>query len=235
MKALTAVRSRPFYVALSLLIGLIALAGFWPTYYGLLLDGSLAKALRVHIHAVLFTGWLLLFLTQAMFAATGKLAWHKRLGNFGIGYAILLIPIGLYNAIERAIVQSRGFYRELLDMLFFAIFFGAAIAYRRKPQLHKRLMIVASTMLLVAPASRMWFLAEMEPGSPTRLLAIFSVLVLPVVLAIGYDLVKGQRLHPIYIAGVFAFLVRVFSPAYVDRTDIWPDIERSVLAFVGGR
>ena len=42
----------------------------------------------------------------------------------------------------------------LLDMLVFAPLFAAAIYYRRKPELHKRLMIVATTSLLIAAVGR---------------------------------------------------------------------------------
>jgi hypothetical protein len=229
MDALTAIQTRPFYIALSILMGFIAVVGFWPGYFGPLFDGTLVKLLRVHIHAVLFTGWLLLFFVQAALPAFGKVAWHMRLGRFGIGYGMLLIPIGLYNAIARAVARSSGFYREFLDMLFFAVFFLAAIAYRRKPQLHKRLMIVATAMLLVAAASRMWFLPGVS-GSTARLVIIFSILALPVVLAMGHDHLKAQRIHPVYIAGVFAFVVRVFSPAYLAESSVWLSIERPILS-----
>jgi hypothetical protein len=232
MNALAAVRTRPFYTGLSILMVLIALAGFWPGYVAPLFDGSLVKTVRVHGHAILFTGWLLLFFVQAALAALGKTRWHIRLGQFGIAYGILLIPNGLHNAIVRAIALSRGFYREFLDMLFFAIFFGAAVAYRRKAQLHKRFMIVASTMLLVAPVSRLWFLAGLPAGT-ARLTVIFSILALPVILAIAYDAAKKQRIHPVYLAGIFAFLVRVFSPAYVADTSVWLTLERAVLSFFG--
>lgn len=234
MTALNTVRCRPFYMALSILMGLIAVIGFWPGYFGPLFEGTLVKLVRVHIHAILFTGWLVLFFAQATLAALGKVAWHMRLGRFSIGYGILLVPIGLYVAIARAIAQSRGFYRELLDILFFAIFFAAAIAYRKTPQLHKRLMVVATTMLLVAAASRMWFLPG-ESGSTTRLIIIFSILALPVMLAMGHDQFKKQRIHPVYIAGIFAFVVRVFSPTYVYETSIWPNFERAVLSFVSAQ
>ncbi len=231
MNALTAVRARPLYISLSILMGVIALIGFWPGYFGPLFDGTLVKLVRVHIHAILFTGWLLLFFTQVTLAAFGKVTWHMRLGKFGIAYGLLLIPVGLYNALARAIAQSRGFYRELLDMLFFAIFFGAAIAYRKQPQVHKRLMIVATAMLLVAAASRMWFLPEV-PSRPARLLIIFSILALPVVLAMGHDQVKTRKIHPVYVAGICAFLVRVFTPGYVDATEFWPNMERAFLASI---
>ena len=85
------VRRRPFYIGVSLLMGLIAVVGFWPTYFGPLVLGTLAQPLLIHLHAIVITGWLVLFLTQVVLAATGRVAWHLRLGRIGIGYGVLVI------------------------------------------------------------------------------------------------------------------------------------------------
>ena len=52
---------RPLYIALSALMALIAAVGFWPTYYGPLVRLTLAQPPLIHVHAVVFTGWLALF------------------------------------------------------------------------------------------------------------------------------------------------------------------------------
>ncbi|MGH6949690.1 MAG: hypothetical protein ACREH4_02365, partial [Vitreimonas sp.] len=61
-------------------MALIALAGFWPSYFGHILPGTLAHPLYIHLHAVVFGGWLALVIAQAWFAASGRLALHKRIG-----------------------------------------------------------------------------------------------------------------------------------------------------------
>src|SRR4026209_628286 len=76
----------PFYIGASLLMGLIAVVGFWPTYFGPLVTGTIAQPLLIHIHATVFTGWLVLFLTQAVLAATKQVTWHLRLGEIGVGF-----------------------------------------------------------------------------------------------------------------------------------------------------
>src|SRR5688572_1053433 len=82
----SSLQRRPFYIGASLLMGLIAVVGFWPTYFGPLVKGTIAQPLLIHIHATVFTGWLVLFLTQAVLAATKQVTWHLRLGKIGIGY-----------------------------------------------------------------------------------------------------------------------------------------------------
>ena len=160
---------RRLYVGLALLAVAIAAVGFWPTYFGPLVAGAADKTPIVHLHAAVYVGWLAIFVTQTVLAATGRIAAHMKLGRFAIGYGVLVIVVGLLTAFARFALRVRAgeaadaqaqLLGPLLDMLVFAPFFAAAIYYRRKPELHKRLMIVATTSLLIAAAARMQFLGE---------------------------------------------------------------------------
>ena len=151
---------RPLYIALSALMALIVAVGFWPTYYGPLVRLTLAQPPLIHVHAIVFTGWLALFSAQAVFAANGRLQWHLRLGRVGIAYGVLLVIVGLTTGVLRSAALPRGgqaeelLYVAFVDMLVFASFFGAAIRFRRRPDVHKKLMTVAATTLLVAAVGR---------------------------------------------------------------------------------
>lgn len=72
---------RPLYVSLSALMAVMAAVGFWPTYYGPLVRLGLTQPLLIHAHAILFTGWLALFMAQVMLAATGRLRWSEPSGH----------------------------------------------------------------------------------------------------------------------------------------------------------
>ena len=212
-------------------MGLIAVVGFWPTYFGPLVRGTIAQPLLIHLHATVFVGWLVLFLTQVVLAATGRIAWHLRLGRIGIGYGVLVIVVGLLTGISRSANRFRlGLGGEHLlfvafaDMTVFAIFFGAAIALRRKPQLHKRLMMGAATMLLVAAASRMTFL---QP-----LLLRQAVWVSPILLAMAYDFRAQRMIHPVYLIGLGAFFVRAMSPGLIADTDTWSAVAHWLTAMI---
>ena len=69
----------------------IAAAGFWPTYFGPLVAGAADKTPIVHLHAAVYVGWLAIFVTQTVLAATGRIAAHIKLGRFAIGYGVLVI------------------------------------------------------------------------------------------------------------------------------------------------
>jgi hypothetical protein len=222
-------RQRPFYIGVSLLMGLIAIVGFWPTYFGPLVLGTISQPLLIHVHATIFSGWLVLFLTQVLLAATGHVAWHVRLGRIGIGYGVLVVIVGLLTGISRSAHRfqlglggERLLFVAIADMTVFSIFFGAAIAFRRKPQVHKRLMMVAATMLLVAAASRMTFLPLLQMRQ--------AIWVSPILLAMAHD-VRAQRvIHPVYLIGLVAFFVRAVSPGIIADTDSWSAVAHWLMA-----
>jgi hypothetical protein len=156
--------TRQFYISLGLFMGLLAIVGFWPSYFGPLTGGTLAAPAIIHWHAAIFTGWLVLFLAQVTFAATGNLKLHLNLGRIGIGYAVVLIIVGLMTGVVRSretdgTADTGLFFAATSDMVIFSCFFLLAVVNRKKPEIHRRAMLVAATMLLVAAVGRLWFLS----------------------------------------------------------------------------
>src|SRR6185436_13121375 len=118
-------------------------------------------------------------------------------------YGVVVIVVGLITAFARFALRVRAgevvaaqmqLLGPLLDMLVFAPLFAAAIYYRRTPELHKRLMIVATTALLVAAVTRMPFL-----GSPPDRLPLHLIWTAPILLAMAHDFWRQRRIHPIYV------------------------------------
>jgi hypothetical protein len=93
--------------------------------------------------------------------------------------------------------------------------------YRRTPRLHRRLMTVAATMLLVAAAGRMTFL-------PLPLW--LGVWALPILLAMAYEHRTQGVLHPVYLLDLAAILVRGDALRFLVDTDTWTNIVHWVLA-----
>lgn len=220
---------RKLYINLSLLSALIVFVGFWPSYFGPLLAGSAEHPLIIHFHAAVFTGWLLVFIAQSVFAAVGRIDLHRKLGNFMIGYGVLLIVVGWTTAFATFAMKVRAgapdaFFvvAPVLDMLVFPSFFAAAIYYRRKPELHKRLMIVASTALMMAAVIRMRFL-----GSPQVLWPEYLVWVSPVLIAMAYDFVRYRLVHPVYVIGL-AVLTLESRPVRlaINGSEAWLEFNR---------
>ena len=214
----------PFYIGLSVLVTTIAFVGFWPTYFGPLLAGTVDKLPVIHVHAAIYVGWLAIFIAQATFAATRRMDLHVRLGNIGIGYGVLVIVMGVTVAISMFAVRVHAGNIEeaqmrlvapLLDMVFFAPLFAAAVRLRRKPEIHKRLMIVATTVLLVAAVGRMSFV-----GRPWPLLLVWGS---PLLLGAAYDIVRRRAVPWIYLLGIVAIVARAFGARLVGETGMWHD------------
>jgi len=85
-------------------------------------------------------------------------------------------------------------------------------------------MMVAATMLLVAAASRMTFLPNLQVRQ--------AVWVSPILLAMAYDFRAQHLIHPVYFVGLGAFLVRAASPAFIANTDTWSAVAHWLTALV---
>ena len=198
----------------------IAIVGFWPSYFGPLLRLAADRSIVIHFHAAVFVGWLALFTTQAALAATGRLRQHRRLGRIGIAYGACLIVVGIVTTLYQFAgqIELNGLDASLayptwplIDMAIFTPFFGLAVAYRDRPEVHKRLMIVATTTLLIAAAGRM----------PLAFNWVRVVWFSPILLGVAYDAFKRRRLHPIYVIGLVVLFVSSFRDGLM-QTDAWP-------------
>lgn len=176
----------------------------------------------IHIHATVFTGWLVLFFLQAYFAATKRIQLHLAIGRVGIWYGVLLMIVGLATGVLRSaehLPQANGsaerlLYQAIADMAMFGGFFGAAIWYRSKPKLHRPAMVVAATALLIAAVGRMTFLPAIGPLR----IAIWS---LPVLIAMAMEFKKTGTVHPVYGLGLLVFVIRRYSVPVVTGTAAW--------------
>jgi len=202
----------------------MALVGFWPSYFGPLITGTVNVVPVLHVHATIYSGWLILFISQAVLAATGHIRLHRKFGQVGIYYGFALIPVGVFTAfsmfatrVEAGLMDEarRGLLSPLTDMVVFPIFFTAAVIYRNKPELHKRLMVVATTVLLVAAIGRMQFL-----GRPVPLHLFLLVWFLPIFAAMTYDFLTKRLIHPVYVIGLVSlFVLRLRN--YASDSDVW--------------
>ena len=208
----------------STLIALMAVIGFWPTYLQPLFAGASEAGRLIHFHATVYFGWLALFMVQAWFAASGRLRLHMKVGRVGMIYGCAMILVGLLVTFSQfadrvaagdfAQAQSRLLY-PFTDMLIFPAFFGAAIAYRRKPEIHKRWMIVASTYLLVAAVLRMPII-----GSPRSQAMFIGLWITPIVLAMVHDYLRQRLIHPAYLIGIATLAASGYRDV-IRETGIW--------------
>lgn len=236
------VKPRRFiYIGLSLLCFLIAFSGFWPSFFRSAIVGAVDHPIIIHVHASIYVGWLMLFVAQTWFAAIGRVDLHIKLGDWGIYYGILVIVAGLMvtfgifyirvQADQLAQTQTAVLgVGPLLDMLVFAPFFGAAIYLRRVPELHKRLMIVATTSLLIAAVARMWFW-----GTPKNLWLEYILWTSPILIAMVHDFVRRRMVHPVYVIGLIVIaLESTVTRRMIGGTDTWAALNGWLAGLLSG-
>lgn len=235
-----------YVIAMLMTVGL-AVIGFWPTYFGPLLTGGVPRSASrvspemtpvVHLHAVVFVLWLLLFALQVGLAAAGRIALHMRVGRWLMAYGVLLIVAGLMVASKGfadllatgdVVRAQRWLFGILRELAFFAPFLAAGWVYRRRPEIHSRLMIVATVILVVPAVGRMTFL-----GTPPPLWKYMLVWPLPVYMAMVHDLRTRTLVHPVYMIGLAAMVaMRLVLPFGSSST--WQAIANGITAFYSSR
>lgn len=226
--------TRPVFVTAALVGTILAVVGFWPTYFVPLLAGTVAEPTIIHVHTAVMVAWLVLFLTQVWFAASGRLRLHIRLGPWLMGFGMVLVVVALLAISEGFATRlatgdvlraQRWLFGTLRDVVFFVFFLIAGWVYRRRPEIHQRVMLVATTLLLLPAVSRMAFL-----GRPVPLWIFMLVWPLPVYLAMAHDLHSKRLVHPAYVCGLVAMLtMRLVLP--LNQSAAWRAVAAHITAF----
>jgi len=205
-----------FYVGAALLMIFLSIAGFGPS----IIEQSRRNAPSspmVIAHGMVVGAWLLLFLIQAALVATGRIAVHRRLGSVGPALALAMIVLGvvvligfgrrgydLSGDVVRAISRTASPQNPavvlfpLSELVSFGILVGLALRYRQRPDIHKRLMLLAAVPILVEPLLHMvGHLSLYWPALQGRGIAVAVPITLLLLSAtLIHDRVSRGRIHP---------------------------------------
>lgn len=100
-----------FFSGMAILILITVFVGFERTYF--LAGGFRAPLpnLLIHVHAVVFSSWIVLLIAQTSLVSAGRVDIHRRLGLAGFGLASLMVIIGVFAATNSL---ARNFSRRVL-------------------------------------------------------------------------------------------------------------------------
>jgi len=215
-------RDRTFYAAYTLAAIATVLVGFGPTYY---FKGSRGPTLvpQVQLHAALFTTWMALFAVQVFLVNKRRTDIHRRLGIFGVLVALGILVAGYTTAIAgartgwtgprspRDTVEALNFLVVPLgDLVLFLGFLCSALYFRKQPEIHKRLMILAMVGGIIPAAfGRL-------PGPVMIPVALILLLAGPI-----YDRISRRRIHGVYIWGTALIILSIPFRLVLSRTDPW--------------
>lgn len=227
-------RTNSFYTWVAVVTSLIVFAGFARTFYLKVLFGTRPLPFYLHLHGLIFTTWFALFFVQARLVARRRVDLHRRLGVC----ALVLAPLGAcmatgvsIHAVRRsyladptslANVNVRPFALDLGSSLLFLSLVAAALYFRRRGGIHKRLMVLASCSLLLPAIGRIP-LHFINAGGLWGLVGLTEVTPLACIL---YDTAKHRRLHPGFAWGGLALLSSFPAFMLVGSTNLWLHVSK---------
>jgi hypothetical protein len=178
---------------------------------------------------------------QALLVSAGRIANHRRWGAVGACFAMAVFVAALmasFGSVSRkpfdlnasASVMGSGLtgitvaqfrssvvWGNIVNALSFAVFVAGAVIYRRRPQIHKRFMLLASISIVEPALARIarWpgFGGEQGPLIPV---VVWSLIV---ALAI-YDLITRKRVETCTAIGILWLLIVRNGAGWVSNTDL---------------
>lgn len=244
VRAAMASQAGPFYFNMALACAAVAFLGFAPTYFLPLAKRSFAGTPVIHFHGIVFFAWSVFFVVQAWLAASGRVMRHRSIGMIGISLATamtisgFLVGVGAMQRSAAAGQTDAGIAFVIVPwsgILFFAVVFAIGIAMVRRPDVHKRLMLLASISILDAAVAR-WFLTFLAPpgppGPPPVAVTIPPAFVayLLLVVAMVHDWRTRGRPHKVYVIGGLVLVAVKVLNLPISTTHAWHSFAGGILA-----
>jgi hypothetical protein len=222
LPATSIARRHPAFVpAMSSLLVVLVFLGFAPTYY-LRPESAGPIPAYLHVHGAAMTIWYLLLLVQTGLIATRRRAVHRRLGFVGAVVAAVIVvlnPLVVARSVPHLVMEGDPIQLTALivvgDLLLVGIFLvlvGLAIRWRRYPETHSRMLLLAS-LALSGPALGRLSLNLL--GVPWA--GVIAIMSLPL-LVVVHDRVLMKRVHPATAWGAAAIIGSLVLSVVVANT-----------------
>jgi len=196
----------------------------------------------MHVHSALMGAWMALLLAQALLMATGRRRGHMQLGLAAMGLAPAIVVAGLVLAVTTyrgawagahaahpglpadAVPEQLRFLgnivlQQIRALVLFPILVVLALrARRRDPELHKRLMILATVAPMGAAIIRIGWLPSAMPANPIGMDVFPALLLAPLFL---WDLYRLRRVHRAYLIWLALMLPLAVASQLLWDTPWW--------------
>jgi hypothetical protein len=222
-----------FYFAMSWLLTVVVLYGFSRTMGARIIHPKTAPPTILYIHAFVFYGWLAFLVFQSALIRTHNVRLHRSMGWFGVALGAVIPVLGISTAITmnriRFLVNHEadapGFMLvPFFDILCFTTTFALAIYWRKKPEYHRRLILIASCALTAAGWGRFpgWFFQ----GS-----YFYGGVDLLILLGVVRDWIVNRRVHVVFKYALPAFIVGQTFVMYTIATNqaYWLKVAEAIL------
>jgi hypothetical protein len=227
-----------------LLIGIVGVAavfiGFFTTYIRPFVSQQFTAPAIVHIHGALSFSWILLFLVQTLVIKFRKFPWHRRLGYAGVVIAIgvvLTLPwVGKFQ-VDKDLARGLGdtavsaIVGIMTTSIMFFGFVAAGVRFRRRPKIHKRLMLLA-TIIILWPA---WFRFRHYFPSVPRPDIWFGVVLADSLILLAWmaDGITYRKIHPVLLLGGMFIIAENTAEVLLFDTEPWRNLAKWIYALIG--
>jgi hypothetical protein len=193
---------RYFYFAMSLLFAAIVVIGFSQTINQNLFHAAPPRPLLLWIHGAAFSAWVVFYIFQSALVRTHNVKWHRFFGWFGVGLGALMVVLGFavgiimnrFDAVQLHQPDPAFLSIPFADMVAFAALISLAVFWRSKSEWHRRVLFMATCMLMGAPFDRFDFIFYNN--------LLFVCVDLLILLGVARDLAVNRRVHAMYLYGM---------------------------------
>jgi len=210
-----------FFAITAIVMALINVGAF--SFFAVMGISSFRAPVSVHIHAILFMGWVLLFVSQVSLAATGSIGLHHKLGWLALGWALAMVVVGTLSTVWSAQKAAVPFFflpaqfllmNPLSVMLFAALLIGAVLK-RRDREWHPRLVICGMAAIMGPSFGR---LLPAPLFMYSMLTAVFVGMIAFPVAGIVRDKRRYGKVHPAWWLGLTSLLLLQLATETLGRS-----------------
>jgi hypothetical protein len=225
-------REHLFFTILPIVMFAVVVVGFAPTYYLKSLYGTPELRWMYHAHGLAFTSWMLLLIIQPALVLTRRTPAHRQVGWI----AAVLVPVMTVLATVVSIDMARRgaappgvpplvfMTVPMATVVVFPAFVAAALYWRRSPDTHKRLMLIATLELIPAGIAR-W------PGVlPLGPLVFFGAADAFVLAIAAHDVMTRGRVHRATIWGGVLLVASQIGRLMLGATPAWESFAKWVIS-----
>ncbi len=238
---------RYFYLWMAGAFVLVAFGGFSPTYWAPVAAGTFHAPYIIHIHGMLMFAWTCFFFVQTALVAAGRTMDHRSWGLAGISlFSILAFSILVGEEAVLKSAEAAGFGAAarrfaavtLCAWPLLVTVFTLAIVNIRRPQFHKRLMLLLMCGMMTPAIARVFltlFAGGAPAGPPPPFVSLPPALVadLLLVAAMIHDWRTRGKPHSVYVIGGAVLLAQQVLTVPIAATDTWMGVAKAFQRLAG--
>ncbi len=227
-----------FFLILSLAMIAVILGGF--SLNLALGRSSFGLPLIYHLHALVFMGWIAIFLAQSFFVATGNVRLHRSFGWIALLWVPLMVVMGMEITLHSVRSQGGPPFFALPEFLFgnpagLVCFAGLALsgfALRKRSDWHRRLMLCSLAAITGPGFGRILPVPFMIPWS-WCIAALVAPAIFPLI-GMAVDWKRRGRVHPAWLWGLGTMIGTFAVAEAMAFTPFGESVARAVVAGTPG-